>query len=114
MRKDKLIKILQNIKGNPEVVLWNGFVDDWMPILEPFVFELARIKKSALKNLIEKQHNTSITDDHLNESFKNYSWVEVDEYTSKYKTMYNTKKVILINAGSRNKHTYDRGGRISY
>ena len=32
MRKNQLIKLLQEIKGNPEVMVWNGFVDDYMPI----------------------------------------------------------------------------------
>ena len=29
MKKDKLIEILQGMEGNPEVVLWNGFVNDY-------------------------------------------------------------------------------------
>ena len=32
MRKNDLIKMLKEIKGNPEVVLWNGMVGDWMPV----------------------------------------------------------------------------------
>lgn len=32
MRKNDLIKKLQGIKGNPEVMLWNGIVQDYMPI----------------------------------------------------------------------------------
>ena len=32
MRKNQLIELLQGIKGNPEVMVWNGLVDDYMPI----------------------------------------------------------------------------------
>ena len=32
MRKNQLIALLQEIKGNPEVMVWNGLVDDYMPI----------------------------------------------------------------------------------
>ena len=32
MRKNQLIELLQEIKGNPEVMVWNGLVDDYMPL----------------------------------------------------------------------------------
>lgn len=32
MRKNKLIEILQSMSGNPEIVMWNGYVGDFMPI----------------------------------------------------------------------------------
>ncbi len=28
MRKNDLIALLENIKGNPEIVMWNGYVDE--------------------------------------------------------------------------------------
>lgn len=31
MRKNKLIELLNEIDGNPEIVTWNGYVGDWMP-----------------------------------------------------------------------------------
>lgn len=34
MRKNELIELLQNIKGNPEVKLWNPYVEDYNPILD--------------------------------------------------------------------------------
>ncbi|AXC39087.1 UNVERIFIED_ORG: hypothetical protein [Escherichia phage CMSTMSU] len=30
--KNDLIKMLQEIDGNPEIVIWNGYVDDYMNI----------------------------------------------------------------------------------
>ncbi|MCV8616506.1 hypothetical protein ODU52_09670 [Escherichia coli] len=32
MKKNDLIKMLQEIDGNPEIVIWNGYVDDYMNI----------------------------------------------------------------------------------
>ena len=32
MKKNDLIKTLQSIKGNPEIVVYNRFVDDYIPI----------------------------------------------------------------------------------
>jgi hypothetical protein len=32
VRKNQLIDPLQSIKGNPEVMVWNGLVDDYMPL----------------------------------------------------------------------------------
>lgn len=32
MKKNKLIELLQQIEGNPEIVIWNGYVDDYMNI----------------------------------------------------------------------------------
>ena len=34
MRKNELIKLLQGIEGNPEVRLWNPYVEDYNPILD--------------------------------------------------------------------------------
>lgn len=32
MKKNTLIKMLQEIEGNPEIVIWNGYVEDYMNI----------------------------------------------------------------------------------
>ena len=32
MKKSKLIKLLQEIEGDPDIFLWNGVVGDWMDI----------------------------------------------------------------------------------
>jgi hypothetical protein len=50
MRKNDLIKLLQEIDGNPEVSLWNGFVGDWMPISKEIeVIELVKNEKNLLE-----------------------------------------------------------------
>lgn len=45
MRKNDLIKQLQEIKGNPEVALRNGFVSDYMHIDKPFESDLVKMTK---------------------------------------------------------------------
>jgi len=30
MRKNKLIELLQSIKGNPEIVIWDGRIGDYL------------------------------------------------------------------------------------
>ena len=32
MRKNQLIELLQKVKGNPEIVMWNGYVEDFQPL----------------------------------------------------------------------------------
>lgn len=32
MKKDKLIELLQSIEGNPDIYIWNGYVEDYMDI----------------------------------------------------------------------------------
>ena len=70
MRKNDLIKILEGIKGNPEIVLWNGFVEDVQQIgkelapveLHKLTFEgykerinLERVLKNKLEPLPDKE-----------------------------------------------------------
>lgn len=57
MRKNDLIKKLQEIEGNPEVFMWNGYVGDVMPLS-------ADMQKSSL----------------VKESFEEYSyWLRLEE-----------------------------------
>ena len=47
MRKNDLIKILQDIKGNPEVMLWNGLVQDCTHISNKVIpFDLVKMNKN--------------------------------------------------------------------
>lgn len=46
MKKNDLIKLLQEQPGNPDVVLWNGYVGDYMGISKEFV-ELVLVKETV-------------------------------------------------------------------
>jgi len=129
MKKNKLIELLQNIKGNPEVKLWNGMVDDWMDIC---IVESELVKESEefLRWQVEaqwKQDNKvweipAEVQHQLNETIhhlcKKREWDFPNPYVSAEdeKTWYgkNRKKILLIDGKKRGKTTFDRLGDISY
>lgn len=45
MKKDKLIKLLLSIEGNPDILLWNGYAMDWMDIKGLEEAELVKMTK---------------------------------------------------------------------
>lgn len=127
MRKNDLIKQLQEIKGNPEVALWNGFVGDYMHIDKPMQSELVKMHKdywiesvrlegcrdrkdwsyqlpeAEIKEL-ERRHKTEI------------QW-EMNEYVDEEdiaKKRYTKKSVVFLQAKKRGISTFDRAGSIEY
>jgi len=127
MRKNDLIKQLQAIKGNPEVVLWNGYVGDYMHIDKPVQSELVKMHKdywiesvrledcrdrkdwsyqlpeAKIKEL-EHRHKTEI------------QW-EINEYVNEEdiaKKRYTKKSVVFLQAKKRGISTFDRVGGIEY
>ena len=55
MKKNQLIEQLQKIKGNPEIKMWNGYVDDWMDIKlceQEFVKESEDFLKESIWNSV--------------------------------------------------------------
>lgn len=127
MRKNDLIKMLQNIKGNPEVLLWNGMVGDWMHIDKPVESDLVRIDKdyfletcrlAECKELGDWDHQLSpeeIKD--CEKSYKNcHGWEDnafVTEEDIKEKR-YRKKRVLYLQAKKRGVSTFDRLGNIEY
>ncbi|EHX8550646.1 hypothetical protein K3335_003640 [Salmonella enterica] len=56
MRKNALIKMLQEIEGNPEIVIWNGYVDDYMNIgKEMFSITLVKETEDFLFNALKHE-----------------------------------------------------------
>lgn len=56
MRKNQLIKLLQEIEGNPEIVIWNGYVDDYMNIdKETFKITLVKETEDFLFNALKHE-----------------------------------------------------------
>ncbi len=49
MRKNDLIKMLNEIDGNPEVVIWNG--DECLHLDKPKLFPFNRLNRSTVINL---------------------------------------------------------------
>lgn len=53
MRKNDLIKILESLKGSPEIVVWNGFVEDVQQIGKELVpVELHKLTFEGYKERI--------------------------------------------------------------
>jgi len=129
MKKNQLIEQLQKIKGNPEIKMWNGFVQDWMNI---GIVECELVKRCAehIRWSIEaewKQKNQSEeipadVQQYLNQIIKEQIREEEWDFPNQYldeegeKRWYgkNRKKMVMIDAKQRNKTYADRLGEISY
>ena len=106
MKKNKLIKLLQSIKGNPEVMFYNAFVEDMVHIMPPTIDEQVRLKTEWLKKFL---HNEG----------KPYEGPEEWRYSgSKLENLnpelYQRRKIIILEARFAGKSTFDRMGSISY
>ena len=127
MRKNDLIKKLQAIKGNPDIVLWNGMVGDWMPIgnlVESYLVKQTQsyyIESCRLEDCSEKKDYTiKYSEDEIECLKKNYKkifdWESSNYVTQKDidKGRYTKKSVVYIDAKRRGVNTFDRLGNISY
>jgi hypothetical protein len=128
MRKNDLIKLLQETKGNPEIVLWNGIVGDYMQIDNKLVEgELSKMTFEGLLHYYslecktdKNDWNYELTEEEkqgLLKNYKdNYKW-EINQFVTqkdiKSKT-HKSKRVLYINAKRSGKCHNDRLGSISY
>lgn len=133
MKKNKLIELLNSIEGNPEIVLWNGYAEDYMhidPTIETLVLakETAEFIFTCLKAEYCNTHRTfEIPEEKLvelkkqaDELHKKREWdipnqFVTDEeaeswYGSKRRTLY------VLNPKLRNKTSYgmDRASDVKY
>ena len=130
MKKNKLIEILNKIEGNPDILLYNGFVDDWMDIeveieshvlvketvefwLNRYIYDYVdrhkeqpseKLKEEWLKEIKLKRRYSEW-------EFPN-AYVQEQEFERWYGKRY--KKVILINAKLRGKNDPGRGCDLEY
>lgn len=125
MKKSELIKLLTDIKGNPEITLWNGYVGDWMPIDKTLV-ELELVKESSehIRRSINNERFcdglSPISDAELLKNIKNNhsAWIlpnefvpedEMNEWYGKSR-----KKILVLQPKLRGKSVFDRNGNIEY
>lgn len=123
MRKNDLIKMLQGIKGNPEIVLWNGFVEDYHHIckeLTPLtlVRETRDFVKSSLVNEAHARAEAMPTEAEVDEAMKHRHWEEPNPYVTpeEFNRWYGNKKKTLyvLRGRNRGKTRYDRVGKMEY
>lgn len=127
MRKDKLIELLQNIPGNPNIVIWNGFVDDIQHITTDIPkLEFKKISKKTLKRYLayEESRDTGvpydqvvITDEQLNSAYRNYKFELPNQFMSEEEqdAHYAKKKVYYcLQLKTAGKTYWDRLGTVNY
>ena len=130
MKKNQLIEQLQKIKGNPEIKMWNGYVDDWMDIKlceQEFVKESEDfIRWGVEMEWKEKNQSWEIPEEAqiqieevIKEMLKNRQWELPNQYLQTEedeKRWYgkNKKKFVLISGKIRGKSIEDRLGKVSY
>lgn len=127
MRKNDLIKKLQEIKGNPEVMLWNGLVADFVPIgnmvgcslvkqtLEHYL-EMCRLQRCKRKDDWDFQFSVDELQEYY-QSYKQYIEWEENRYITEDDIVgkrYKKKNILAIDAKITGKTAHDRMGNISY
>ena len=127
MRKNDLIKLLSDIDGNPEIVLWNGYTQDFMKVDRLVESDLVKMTKLHFLEMLRlekcvdvKDWSAQLTDEETNHGLecyrKNYEW-EVNEYVTTddiQSKRYQRKRVVYINAKLRGKTMFDRLGEVRY
>lgn len=115
MRKNKLIELLQEIEGNPEVLVWNGHVGDWMA-LETKLHKktLTRMSKKRRLYYVNLEQQVRGKEPLTLEDLKgdDEEWSIDDTFDTVYHDQ--TKKVIMLNPKTRGVKSFDRIGDISY
>jgi hypothetical protein len=131
MKKNKLIELLQAIDGNPEIYLWNGFVEDWVDISPDFVEnylvkESVEHKLNCLKMEWCRNNNTFEIPDDVLASLSEYAnqlaakekWDFPNRYVEDkdFKMWYgkSKKRIILIDAKRKGTSYSDRQGTMNY
>lgn len=123
MKKEQLILLLQTIEGNPDILIWNSLVSDYMDICPKLIdTELVKESKQHFLKCVELENyrlgRTSASKDELDRLYKNREWDfpnpyfaedELKDYCGR-----NRKKVVLINVMNRGKLSFDRNGSIRY
>lgn len=126
MKKNDLIKKLQAIKGNPDIVIWDGLVCDFMHIGEIQHTELFKqcfehVKMICSYRYGENGHvlkDVPPTDEEIKEMMKSRTWEFPNPYadakTRKEWYGKNKKTIFMLVPKLRGKTYQDRLGNISY
>jgi hypothetical protein len=130
MKKNQLIEQLQKIKGNPEIKMWNGLVEDWMNI-QLCEQEFVKESEDFIRWNIEmawKERNQKLEipeeaqiriEEVIKERLKDRQWELPNQYlqTKEDEERWygkNKKKLVLINGKTRGKSIEDRLGKVHY
>ena len=130
MKKNDLIEMLSKIDGNPEIKIWNGYVEDFMDLdpkpvpvrlvkmTEDYLLEMVRLEQcmdAGADRATFKLSDAEIAD--TKRCYKQYHDWEHNQFVTdqaiKDKS-YKARKVIMLNPKSRGKKTFDRIGSMEY
>ena len=118
--------MLQQINGNPEIKLWNGFVGDWQDIDNKFVeldvfnrsfksyVNMARMSGFAYRKEARELSDEDVKNLRKGWNRKNY---EVNRFVTKEDVSsgdYKKKTFTIIQAKIKGVSTFDRLGDINY
>ncbi|QDP50250.1 MAG: hypothetical protein Tp178MES00d2C33159851_40 [Prokaryotic dsDNA virus sp.] len=123
MRKNDLITLLESVKGNPEIMVWNGFVEDFQPLAK--TLNTAKLQKLTLQGYKERVNwqmqmdgKQPFSDDKISELYKQHKIGEWG-YSAYYPPgdddeHYKVKTVYILEPKLAGKTYSDRLGSIEY
>lgn len=119
MRKNDLIKLLNEIEGNPEVVIWNNQVEDWQHIQPPKIFPFHRYKKNFMIESAKLQRKFNSEPELTKDEIENIGpddWCvgETNDIKSSKDSKFQTCSKIVLQMKSRGIKSFDRLGSINY
>ena len=117
MRKNDMIKFLEGIKGNPEIVIYRDSVGDWFSLAEPYEYKLSRLTRESYVRQINAERSRDqlpeLTDEEIKE-VKLEEW-EINRSEKREKIWsHNFKNVVVLQSKPRGISTFDRFGGLDY
>ena len=130
MKKSQLIYFLSKVEGDPDILFWNGFVEDWQEIDYPqevdlVKYSLERLFKDLKHEKMSHKKMFKLTKQELKEcyqlakkQFQEQEWEFANRFIEqeRYRSFYgdNQKSVYMMQAKRRNKESWDRLGGMKY
>ena len=123
MRKNDLIKKLQAMEGNPEIMLWNGLVGDFVPIGHIGDADLVKqTKDNYMKIAMWRNQRDGVQPDteylkELEQTYQRVCKYELNRFVTQEHVKagyYKKKRIMYIDAKLTGKRSMDRRGVIEY
>lgn len=128
MKKSKLIELLNALEGDPEIVLWNGYVEDWQDIDKDLAdADQVKMTREYFIQTIEWESQIDRKDwdytlpesevEVLKKSYRRDVEWQVSAYVSEQdikEKRYKSRRVVYIKPKLRGEHSFDRMGGMEY
>jgi hypothetical protein len=123
MKVKQLKTLLADLPDNADIMLWNGFVGDVVPIasVQPIHLVKPTLELFRMRCLWEDRINPESEigaeqEREIKDAYRSCTY-EYNQFVPEERTKdgtYNTKRVFVIDAKVTGKSTFDRCGSISY